>query len=82
VVDLTLPGYAGMVPKVSFGGSLFISSGSRPERFYQPLARLSLPMTKHLAWNSEWRYYGFGEQFYLYEGFRAHIFQTGLRVTR
>ncbi len=82
VVDLSLPGYAGMIPKVSFGGSLFISSGSRPERFYQPLARVSLPLCKHVSWNAEWRYYGFGEQFYLYEGFRAQIFMTGLRVIR
>ena len=35
---------------------------------------------KHLSWNSEWRYYGFGEQFYMYEGFRAHIFMTGLQA--
>jgi len=82
VVDVSLPGYAGMVPKISFGGSLFISSGSRPERFYQPLARLSIPLVKHLSWNSEWRYYGFGEQFYLYEGFRAQVLQTGLRLIR
>ena len=82
VVDLSLPGYSGMVPKVSLGGSLFLSSGSRPERFYQPLARVSIPLCKHVSWNSEWRWYGFGEQFYLYEGFRAHIFMTGLRVIR
>jgi hypothetical protein len=82
VLDVALPGYGGMTPKASFGGSLFISSGSRPSSFYQPLARLSIPLTKHLSWNSEWRYYGFGEQFYLYEGFRAHIFMTGLRLGR
>jgi hypothetical protein len=71
-----------MTPKVSFGGSMFISSGSRPSSYYQPLARLSIPVMKHISWNSEWRYYGFGEAFYLYEGFRAHIFTTGLRLER
>jgi len=82
LIDVALPGYGGMVPKAAFGGSLFVSSGSRPSSFYQPLARLNIPFTKHLSWNSEWRYYGFGEQFYMYEGFRAHIFMTGLRVSR
>ena len=42
VLDLALPAYSGMTPKASFGGSLFISSGSRPTSYYQPLARLSL----------------------------------------
>ena len=82
VVDLVLPGYGGMTPKVSFGGALFISSGSRPSRFYQPLGRIAIPVTKHLSWNAEWRWYGFGEQFYVYEAFRAHIFMTGLRLIR
>jgi hypothetical protein len=82
LVDIVLPGYAGLKPRVSVGGSLFISSGSRPTRFYQPLARLSVPLHKHISWNSEWRYYGFGEPFYLYEAFRAQLIQTGLHLTR
>jgi hypothetical protein len=82
VLEAALPSWAGMTPKVSVGGSMFISSGSRPTTYYQPLARLSIPLVKHLSWNSEWRYYGFGEEFYLYEGFRAHIFTTGLRLAR
>ena len=81
-VDLALPGFHGLTPKVAVGGSLFISSGSRPTRYYQPLARLSLPLEKHVSWNSEWRYYGMGQPFYLYEGFRTHTFTTGLRLTR
>jgi hypothetical protein len=81
-IDIALPGYAGLTPKLTAGGSLFISSGSRPSRYYQPLMRLSLPLQKHVYWNTEWEYYGYGEQFYLYEGFRAHVFMTGLRLTR
>jgi len=68
--------------KLTVGGSLFISSGSRPTTFYQPLARLLIPVYKHLQWNAEWQYYGFGESFYLFEGFRTHLFMTGLRVSR
>ena len=79
-VVLAVPGYA--AAKLTFGGSLFISSGSRPSRYYQPLARLSIPIYKNVAWNSEWQWYGYGEQFYLFEGFRTHIFMTGIRVTR
>ena len=81
-IDINLPGYAGLTPKFTAGGSLFISAGSRPSRYYQPLMRLSLPLQKHVYWNTEWKYYGYGEQFYLYEGFRAHVFMTGFRLTR
>jgi hypothetical protein len=81
-IGLALPGYGGMTPRLEAGGSLFISSGSRPTSFYQPLVRLSLPLEKRVSWNTEWRWYGMGEQFYLYEGFRTHAFTTGLRVTR
>ena len=51
-------------------------------RYYQPLARLSLPLGKHVYWNTEWKYYGFQEDFYLYEGFRTHVFMTGLKLVR
>jgi hypothetical protein len=82
LIDLALPGYAKLVPRLAFGGSLFISSGSRPTTYYQPLARLSLPLHKGLVWKSEYRYYGYDEAFYQYEGFRAHILQTGLAISR
>jgi hypothetical protein len=81
-IDIVLPAVAGVAPKLSAGGSLFISAGSRSSRYYQPLGRLSLPLHKHLQWNTEWRWYGFGEQLYMYEGFRAHIFMTGLRLSK
>lgn len=81
-LDLALPGYRGMTPKLTVGGSLFVSSLSRPTRFYEPLARLSLPLRKNLAWNTEWRWYGMGEPFYLFEGFRTHVLMTGLRISR
>jgi hypothetical protein len=79
-VDIVLPGVKN--GKLTAGGSLFISRGSRPTQYYQPVGRLSLPLHKNLMWNTEWQYYGFGEQFYFFEGFRTHIFMTGLRLTR
>jgi len=41
-----------------------------------------LPVRKNLALFTEWTYYGYGESFYLYEGFRSHLVTTGLRLTR
>ena len=46
------------------------------------MAKLSLPVGKHVTWFAEWRYYGYGEAFYSYEGFRANIATVGLRYTR
>ncbi len=80
--DIKLPHGSRMAPKLSAGGSLFISSGSRPTSYYQPLATLWVPVGKKLSWFGEWRYYGYGEAFYLYEGFRANTMTTGLRFTR
>ena len=81
LVDLALPGYSGFAPRLAIGGSLLISSGSRPTTYYQPLVRLSVPLRKNLAWNSEYRFYGYGEAFYQYEGFRAHVLQTGIKLS-
>ncbi len=66
----------------SGGGSFLLSNGSRATNYYQPVGKLSVPFGKHLAWNSEWRYYGFNEAYYLYESFRTHLITTGLRFTR
>ena len=82
ILDVALPGYRKLAPKLSLGGSLLISSGSRPTSYYQPLGKLVLPVSKHVAWVSDWWYYGFGEAFYSYEGFRTHLVSTGLRFTR
>ena len=82
-VDIVLPEIvAGHAPKLSAGGSLFISAGSRATRYYQPLGRLSVPIHKNVQWNTEWRWYGYSEPTYLYEGFRTHTFMTGFRVSR
>jgi hypothetical protein len=65
--------------RLSLGGALFSGSGSRPTHFYQPLAKLSLPLAKRADWVSEWRWYGFDEPFYLYEAFRTTLITTGFR---
>jgi len=79
-LNLTLPG---VVPaKLTVGGSLFVSNGSRSTQYYQPLVKLSLPIGKHVYWNTDWQYYGYGEQAYMFEAFRTHVFETGLRLTK
>jgi hypothetical protein len=78
-LTLSLPGYA--AAKLVLGGSLFLSSGSRTTQYYQPLMRLSVPVGKRLNWNTEWKYYGYGEDAYQYEAFRSNIFMSGFRVT-
>ena len=73
---------AGIEPKITAGGSLFISSGSRPTKYFQPIVTIQLPLTKHISWFAEWRYYGYNEVFFPYEDFHAHLVTTGLRLTR
>jgi hypothetical protein len=64
------------------GGSFIIANGSRPTSYYEPNAQLLVPVRKHLSWNTVWQYYGYGENFFMFEGFRSHIVQTGLRLSR
>jgi len=80
LLDVNLPGRA--AAKLSLGGSLFLSNGSNTTNYYQPLARLSFPIGKHVAWNTEWKYYGYEENFYLFQSFRTHIIMTGLKFIR
>ena len=79
-IDASPPEGEPEYPRLTLGGTYFASSGSGPTRYYQPLGRFSVPLGRHVQWNSEWRWYGFNEPFYLYEGFRTHHFVTGLRL--
>ena len=76
-------GHWGIVkPKLTAGGSLYIANGTRPTSYYQPTAKLWVPMSKHTQAFAEWMYYGYGEAFYPYEGFGAHLASIGMRYTR
>jgi hypothetical protein len=68
--------------KFTAGGSLFLSAGSQPTRYYQPLVTLLVPAGKHMSLFGEWRYYGYGEPLFLLEAFRAQVITTGLRLSR
>jgi hypothetical protein len=82
LISTTLPPIFGVSALFSGGGSFVLSAGSRATAYYQPVGKLTVPIGRHLQWNSEWRYYGFNEAFYLYESFRTHLITTGLRFTR
>jgi hypothetical protein len=79
--DLALPIF-GQQAKLSAGGAVFLSSGSRPTNYFQPVGRLIVPVKNGISWVSEWAYYGYGEPFYYYEGFRSHLITTGVRIER
>jgi hypothetical protein len=83
MVTANLPSLVKGVPmKVLAGGAAVMTAGSRPTTYYQPTARLNVPVTKRVALFGEWRYYGLDQTFYLYEAFRTHILMTGVRFSR
>lgn len=77
--DFGLPSWRGQSGRLTAGGSLFVSEGSRSASYYQPMVRLSLPLERRLQLNSEWRWYGFTQPGYSYEGFRNHQLLVSLR---
>jgi len=68
MAEFTLPGKGAAVPKISFGGSFVTTAGSRPSKYYQPLAKLLIPITPHVHLYAEWQWYELNQSFYLYEG--------------
>jgi hypothetical protein len=81
-VELNVPVRKDVAAKLTMGGSLAITNGTQPSRYYEPLVRFSLPAGKHVYWNTEWRWYGYSDQLYLFQGFQTHLFQTGLKLSR
>jgi hypothetical protein len=81
LVDIALPGSGAVQPRISLGGSFFVSSGSRPTRYHQPMARFALPLTKNVQWGAEWRWYGMSQPLFQFEGFRSNQFITNIRLT-
>ncbi|HUP04802.1 MAG TPA: hypothetical protein VMU19_12480 [Bryobacteraceae bacterium] len=81
-LQVNLPPYRGVAAKLTMGGSMAIVNGTEASRYYEPLARLSIPAGKHVYWNTEWRWYGYSDQLLLFQGFQTHLFQTGVKLTR
>jgi hypothetical protein len=82
ILDVNLPSSHKVVaPKISAGGTLFRSSGSRPTRYYQPFGRFLVPLHENVSAYAEWRWYGLTEPFYTFEGFRNHHVVFGLKFS-
>jgi hypothetical protein len=79
MAEIALPGKGLLQPKLSFGGSMVATAGSRPSRYYQPQGKLLLPLHNHIALYADWQWYALNQPFYYYEGFRAHTVMTGIR---
>jgi hypothetical protein len=71
-IQLTPWEVIGHRPRLSFGGAFFSSTGSRPTKFYQPTARVTVPLFKHLEGSFQWSWYGFSDVLYPFEGFRSN----------
>ena len=65
--------------RVEAGGSMYISTGSRPTDYYVPVGRAAVPLGGFLEANGEWRWYAFSQELYRIESFRIHQFIAGLR---
>jgi hypothetical protein len=66
------------------GGNLNVSlpalraAQTFPLRFVSPLARLSIRLSERIRWNVGYQYYGYREDFYSQENYRAHTGYTSL----
>lgn len=79
MTEIALPGKGAIQPKLSFGGSMVATAGSRPSRYYQPQGKLLVPLHNHVQLYADWQWYALNQPFYYYEGFRAHTVMTGIR---
>jgi hypothetical protein len=68
--------------RFSFGGSFVRSAGNRATEYYQPLARVLVPVGRTVSLFADWRYWGYHQPFYLIEGFRAHALSIGFRMNQ
>jgi hypothetical protein len=56
----------------------FRAAQTFPLRFESPLARLSVRVHERVRWNLGYQYYGYREDFYFQENYRAHTGYTSL----
>jgi hypothetical protein len=80
--DIGFAGFGGLRSRLTAGGSIFVSEGSRPTRYYQPIVRIAVPVQQHLQLSAEYRWYGFTQPIFLFEGFRNHQLMFAVRLVR
>jgi hypothetical protein len=67
--------------RLSLGYSVLSNSGSRPLNYHQPHAGIVIPITRRIAWTTEWRYYDYNEKAISFEDFHTHLITAGLRFS-
>ena len=57
---------------------IFVAAQTFPLRYQSPLARLSIRLHTKLRWNFGYQYYGYREDFFTWQNYRAHTGYTSL----
>jgi hypothetical protein len=65
-------------PKIDSILPAFQAAQTFPLSFQSPLARLSLRITEKVRWNAGYQYYGYKEDFYNRQNYRAHTGYTSV----
>ena len=82
--DLYL-GYSGTFDtgdgRASLGTTAFQRVQTYPMDYHSPLARASIRITPKVRWNFGYQYYGYREDLYAYQNYRAHTGYTSLLFT-
>ena len=69
-------------PSLGLGGTLYVNNGSMPTRYNVPQARVTLPVSKDVGVNVEWRWYSPSESLYPIENFASHQLLSSLAIRR
>ena len=67
--------------RINFGGALISTTGNLPLRFYQPHAGFVIPLQKHVALVTDWRYYRYKESNLALQSFKTNLITGGFRFT-
>jgi hypothetical protein len=67
-------------PGLALGGTLYASTGTRPTRYYQPQAKLTVPLRKQLLASAEWRWYAMTQRLFAVDNFGSHQLTISLTV--
>ena len=67
--------------RATLGTNAFQQVQTYPMSYYSPLARVSVRLTSKLRWNFGYQYYGYHEDLYSYQNYRAHTGYTSLLFT-
>jgi hypothetical protein len=67
--------------RLRVGYNVLSTTGNRPLNYHQPNAGLLIPLTRRVAWTTDWRYYGYNERGQTLQDFHNHLITAGLRFS-